>query len=75
MTNTSRRRFAYLQKGQGSTELELAVEIATDITTFKDDYWFVLTGETFMRNQNIAHYAKCLQNYLYKKQLKHIQVI
>ena len=26
MTNTSRRRFAYPQKGQGSTESELAVE-------------------------------------------------
>ena len=26
MTNTSRRRFAYAQKGQGSKELEIAVE-------------------------------------------------
>lgn len=62
------------KKGREVQNWSLLLKVATDITTFKDDYWFVLTGETFMRNQNTAHYAQCLQNSLSKKQLKSIQV-
>lgn len=32
-------------------------KIATDIITFRGDYWFVLTGETLMSHQNFAQYA------------------
>lgn len=37
------------KKGKGVQNWSLLLKIATDITTFKDDYWFVLTGETFIK--------------------------
>lgn len=52
MTHTS-RGFAYAQKGQGVQNRSLLLKIVIDFTAFKYDYWFVLTGETFMRNQTL----------------------
>ena len=62
------------KKGKKVQNCSLLLKIAMDVITFKYDYWFVLEGETFMRNQNTAHYAKLPQKYLYQKQLKWIQL-
>lgn len=42
----------------------LLLKIAIDIVTFKYDYWFIMTGESLMRKQNTAHYAKCSKKSL-----------
>ena len=40
------------KKGQEIQNFSLLLKIAVDIVTFKYDYWFVLVGETLIRNLN-----------------------
>lgn len=41
------------KKGRGVQNHSLLLKIVIDFTAFKYDYWFVLTGETFMRKQTL----------------------
>lgn len=38
------------KKGRAVQNYSLLSKMVIDSTAFKYDYWFVLTGETFMRN-------------------------
>lgn len=64
------------KKGKGVQNWGLLLKIATDIKASKNDYWFFLTGETFIKikiKTLLIMQNACRTIYLYKKQLKHIK--
>lgn len=67
------------KKGKGVKNWSLPLKIATDTITLKDDYWFVLTGETFITmkiKSKSKHCSLCKMpaELSLQERLKHIQV-